>query len=138
MNARENAKRNRIKKLTDLGRLVKNQPERKSHAGELPVRIVLRCPGPGLAVLLLEARHQGRRHVVVHADLQHLIAAHEQAHLPRRRVLQNLDAGLRDPDWIRIQSGPLIRIQEGKNDPQKLKKFKKFQVLKCWMFSFES
>ena len=26
-----------------------------------------------------------------------------------------------DPDWIRIQSGPCIRIriQEGKNDPQK-------------------
>ncbi len=78
-----------------------NQPERKSHAGQLPVRIVLRCPGPGLAVLLLETRHKGRRHVVVHADLQHLIAAHQQSHLPRRRVLQNLDAGL----WIRIRSG---------------------------------
>ncbi len=24
-----------------------------------------------------------------------------------------------DPDWIRIQSGLWIRIQEGKNDPQK-------------------
>ncbi len=24
-----------------------------------------------------------------------------------------------DPDWIRIQSGQSIRIQEGKNDPQK-------------------
>jgi hypothetical protein len=24
-----------------------------------------------------------------------------------------------DPDWIRIQWDPLIRIQEGKNDPQK-------------------
>jgi hypothetical protein len=24
-----------------------------------------------------------------------------------------------DPDWIRIQSGQWIRIQEGKNDPQK-------------------
>jgi hypothetical protein len=30
-----------------------------------------------------------------------------------------------DPDWIRIQSGQWIRIriQEGKNDPQKEKKF---------------
>jgi hypothetical protein len=28
----------------------------------------------------------------------------------------------------------LIRIQEGKNDPQKMNKF---HVLKCWMFSFE-
>ncbi len=27
-----------------------------------------------------------------------------------------------DPDWIRIQSGQWIRIQEDKNDPQKLKK----------------
>jgi hypothetical protein len=55
-----------------------------------------------------------------------------------------------DPNWIRIQSGQWIRIriqsgqwiririQEGKNDPQKLKKIKKFHVLKCWMFSFES
>jgi hypothetical protein len=24
-----------------------------------------------------------------------------------------------DPDWIRIQSGQWIQIQEGKNDPQK-------------------
>jgi hypothetical protein len=31
-----------------------------------------------------------------------------------------------------------IRIQEGKYDPQKEKKLKKFHVLKCWMFSFES
>ncbi len=37
-----------------------------------------------------------------------------------------------DPDWIRIQSGLWIRIQEGKNDPQK------FHVLKCWMASFEN
>jgi hypothetical protein len=39
-----------------------------------------------------------------------------------------------DPEWIRIQWGPWIRIriQEGKNDPKKLKI--KFQ---CWMFSFE-
>jgi hypothetical protein len=34
--------------------------------------------------------------------------------------------------------GIRIRIQEGKNDPQKKKKIKKFHVLKCWMFSFES
>ncbi len=40
-----------------------------------------------------------------------------------------------DPDWIRIQSGQLIRIhiQEGK----KRKKGKKFHVLKCWMLSSE-
>jgi hypothetical protein len=30
-----------------------------------------------------------------------------------------------------------IRIQEGKNEPQKLYVIKKFHVLKCWMFSFE-
>ncbi len=30
-----------------------------------------------------------------------------------------------------------IRIQEGKSDPQKLKIVKKFNVLKCWMSSFE-
>jgi hypothetical protein len=44
-----------------------------------------------------------------------------------------------DPNWMRIQSGQWIRIQEGKNDPQKKKKknIKIFQVLKCWMFSFE-
>jgi hypothetical protein len=34
--------------------------------------------------------------------------------------------------WIRIQIR--IRIQEGKNDPQKYEKIKKFHVLKC-MFS---
>jgi hypothetical protein len=33
--------------------------------------------------------------------------------------------------------GNRIRIQEGKNDPQKYKKVKKFHVLKCAMFSFE-
>ncbi len=30
-----------------------------------------------------------------------------------------------------------IRIQEGKNDPQKLKKVQNFHVFKYWMFSFE-
>jgi hypothetical protein len=35
-------------------------------------------------------------------------------------------------------SGFGIQIQEGKNDPQKYKHIKKFHVLKCWMFSFES
>jgi hypothetical protein len=39
---------------------------------------------------------------------------------------------------IRIQLGLWIRIQEGKNDPQKYKKVKKCHVLKCWMFSFEA
>jgi hypothetical protein len=34
--------------------------------------------------------------------------------------------------WIRV------RIQEDKNDPRKKEKIKKFHVLKCWMFSFES
>jgi hypothetical protein len=38
---------------------------------------------------------------------------------------------------IRIQSGQWIRIQEGKNDQQKIEKNKEFHVLKCWMFSFE-
>jgi hypothetical protein len=33
--------------------------------------------------------------------------------------------------------GFAIRIQEGKNDPQKYKKVRKFHVLKCWTFSFE-
>jgi hypothetical protein len=41
--------------------------------------------------------------------------------------------------WIRINLSCWIwiRIQEGKNDPQKKKKVKKFHVLNCWMFSFE-
>ncbi len=52
-----------------------------------------------------------------------------------------------DPYWIRIQSGQWIRIRirnlypdpGEKNDPQKyIKKIKKFYVLKCWMFTFES
>jgi hypothetical protein len=30
-----------------------------------------------------------------------------------------------------------IRIQKGKNDPQKEKKVKTFHVFKCWMLSFE-
>ncbi len=34
--------------------------------------------------------------------------------------------------------GIRIRIREGKNDPQKWKKFVKVHVLKCWMASFES
>jgi hypothetical protein len=34
--------------------------------------------------------------------------------------------------------GIWIRIQEGKNDPQNEEKLKKYHVLKCWMFSFES
>jgi hypothetical protein len=38
----------------------------------------------------------------------------------------------------KIQSGQWIRIQEGKNDPQKQKTVKKFHVLECWMFSFEA
>jgi hypothetical protein len=46
----------------------------------------------------------------------------------------HLEPGLR----IRIQLGQWIRIQEGKNDPKKWEKIKKFHVLKCWMFSFES
>jgi hypothetical protein len=40
----------------------------------------------------------------------------------------------RSGSGIRIR----IRIQEGKNDPQKYKKFVKVHVLKCWMASFES
>jgi hypothetical protein len=43
----------------------------------------------------------------------------------------NLEAGLR------INLSCWIRIQEGKNDPQKKKKVKEFHVLNCWMFSFE-
>jgi hypothetical protein len=34
--------------------------------------------------------------------------------------------------WIRIQSGQRIRIQKGKNDPQKWKKVKNFHVLNGW------
>jgi hypothetical protein len=34
--------------------------------------------------------------------------------------------------------GIRIRIQEGKNDPQKFKKLRNLNILKCWMFSFES
>ncbi len=36
-----------------------------------------------------------------------------------------------------MESVGQIRIKEGKNDPHKEKKIKKFYVLKCWMFSFE-
>jgi hypothetical protein len=38
-------------------------------------------------------------------------------------------------DWIRIQSGQLIRIriQQGKNKPQKYKKIE----ISCWMFSIK-
>ncbi len=47
-----------------------------------------------------------------------------------------------DQDWIRIQWGPRfairIWIQKGKNNPQKLKKVKKFHFFKCWMFSLRS
>jgi hypothetical protein len=41
---------------------------------------------------------------------------------------------------IRIQSGQWIRIQikRGKMTHKSRKKIKKFHVLKCWMFSFES
>jgi hypothetical protein len=35
-----------------------------------------------------------------------------------------------DPDPV--GSGQLIRIQKGKNDPQKWKKIKNFHVLKGW------
>jgi hypothetical protein len=43
-----------------------------------------------------------------------------------------------DPNWILSGHGSRfeIRIQEGKNDPQKKKKVEKFHVLKCWMLSF--
>jgi hypothetical protein len=39
--------------------------------------------------------------------------------------------------WIQINlsSRIRIRIQEGKNDPQKYKKVQNFHVSKCWMFS---
>jgi hypothetical protein len=66
-------------------------PEGKGHAGQLAIGIVLRGPGPGLGILLLEGAHQDRRDVVVEADLQHLVAAHEQAHLTAHPVLQNLN-----------------------------------------------
>ncbi len=36
--------------------------------------------------------------------------------------------------WINLSYW--IRIQEGKNDPQKLKKVQNFHVFKYWMFSF--
>jgi hypothetical protein len=47
-----------------------------------------------------------------------------------------------DPHWLwstgsGFALGMRIRIQEGKNDPQKQKTVKKFQVLQRWMFSFE-
>jgi hypothetical protein len=38
--------------------------------------------------------------------------------------------------WIRINLSCWIRIQDGKNDPKKLKL--NFHLLKCWMFSFEN
>jgi hypothetical protein len=52
-----------------------------------------------------------------------------------------------DPDWIRIKSGQWIRIRNRIRNPDpdrgdqkwptKVEK-KKFHVLKCWMYSFES
>ncbi len=40
-----------------------------------------------------------------------------------------------DPDPLNLNCR--IQIQEGKNDPQKKKKVKKFHVLNCWMVSFK-
>ncbi len=52
-------------------------------------------------------------------DQNHL---HHLQEVPRL-ICMSRPAGFRpDPDWIRIQSGQWIQIQEGKNDPQKLKK----------------
>jgi hypothetical protein len=44
------------------------------------------------------------------------------------KYLYNLQSCVSDQNWIQIQSGQWIRIQEGKNDPQKKKKVKKFHV----------
>jgi hypothetical protein len=47
-----------------------------------------------------------------------------------------------DPNRIQIKSGQWIRIRIRNLDPdpggQRSRKVKKFHVLKCWMFSFES
>jgi hypothetical protein len=39
---------------------------------------------------------------------------------------------------FRIGTPGWSRIQEVKNDPQKLETVQKYHVLKCWMFSFDS
>ncbi len=90
-----------------------------------PDRLVQRC---ALHVLGQKAAHKGVPGPVgVHNPL---------GGQPLRREFQDLTAGLRIR--IRIQSGQWIRIQEGKNDPQKQNFFLKVHVLKCWMASFES
>jgi hypothetical protein len=61
------------------------------------------------------------------------------------RYLQGFGSG---SAWIRINLSCWIRIRiqiadpdpdpgGGKNDPKKLKKGQNFNLLKCWMFSFE-
>jgi hypothetical protein len=48
-------------------------------------------------------------------------------------LLSGLYKHLTQKAGLRIRIG----IQEGKNDPQKKKKVKKFYFSNCWMFSFE-
>jgi hypothetical protein len=45
-----------------------------------------------------------------------------------------------DADWIRIRNPDLdpYPYSGGQKLPTKVEKIKKFHVLKCWMFSFES
>ena len=45
----------------------------------------------------------------------------------------NLSCWIRTAYKLRMR----IRIQEGKNDPKKLKKGQNLHLLKCWMFAFE-
>jgi hypothetical protein len=81
------------------------------------------------------------------ARLVHAFNLHKEKHrsgivpLPRIPPMHNV-AGIHSFEavfriQIRILSSQWNRIQEGKNDPEKYKKVKKFHVLKCWMFSFE-
>jgi len=52
----------------------------------------------------------------------------------RQRGNGTVPSSVSDPDWIRIQS-----VQwRAKMYHKRRKKNKKFYVLKCWMFSFES
>jgi hypothetical protein len=48
-----------------------------------------------------------------HVSLARWLLASKWENIPSIRVADP------DPDWIRIESGQWIRIQEGKNDPQK-------------------
>jgi hypothetical protein len=63
--------------------------------------------------------------------------ASEPKSSPAAKEGTDLTAGPAASYFIWSRSMFRIRIQEGKNGPQKYKKVEKFHALKCWIFSFE-